>query len=53
MSGTPWADLLRRKGLSAWKDFADPLVATEPEWMDTCLAGFDQLRPVYDWLTAS
>lgn len=45
------ADLLRRKGLSAWKDFADPAVATRPDWMDTCLSGFRQLRPVYDWLT--
>ena len=45
------ADLLRRKGLSAWKDFDDPIVATRPDWLDTCLSGFEQLRPVYDWLT--
>lgn len=48
----PRADLLRRKGLSAWTDFSDPLVATRPDWLDTCLAGFGQLRPVYDWLAA-
>ena len=48
----PQADLLRRKGLSAWKDFADPAVATRPDWLDTCLSGFEKLRPVYDWLTA-
>ena len=44
------ADLLRRKGLTVWRDFPDPMAATRPDWLDTCLSGFDQLRPVYDWL---
>lgn len=44
------ADLLRRKGLTVWKDFPDPMATTRPDWLDTCLSGFDQLRPVYDWL---
>ena len=44
------AGLLRRKSLTVWKDFPDPMAATRPDWLDTCLSGFDQLRPVYDWL---
>ncbi len=48
----PRADLLRRKDLTVWKDFADPAVATRPDWLDVCLSGFDQFRPVYDWLSA-
>ena len=46
----PHADLLRRKGLAAWLDYDGPAAATGPEIVETCLAGFKRLQPVFDVL---
>jgi len=46
----PHADLLRRKGLSAWLDMEDTKTASSPDFVATCQAKFKTLRPLYDWL---
>lgn len=46
----PHADLLRRKGLASWLDFAAPEDATGSEIVGTCVTGFRQLKPVFDAL---
>lgn len=47
----PQAGLLRRKGLAAWLDYEGPAAATGPDIVETCLAGFRRLRPVFDNLS--
>lgn len=44
------SEWLRRKGLTAWKDYADPSLATDTDWENTCADGYASLRPIYDWL---
>jgi len=46
------ADLLRRKGLSAWIDMADVKAATSPGFVATCQLNFKTLKPLYQWLAA-
>ena len=46
----PLADLLRRKGLSAWIDMKDTKAASCPEFTSECQATFKTLKPLYDWL---
>ena len=48
----PQADLLKRKGLSAWVDFKDTKPATSKEVIKNCTTGFKRIKPVYDWLQA-
>lgn len=48
----PRAALLRRKGLSAWRDLADPEVLRGPALGQTCEATFARLAPLHDWLAA-
>ena len=48
----PRADLLRRKGLSAWLDTEDTKTASSPDFVATCQVKFKTLRPIYDWLIA-
>lgn len=45
----PRADLLRRKGLALWLDL-DVGAASEGDLVATCLAAFEQLRPLVGWL---
>ncbi len=47
----PNADLLRRKGLSAWIDIAPPDTATRGDFMEECLGVFTRLKPLVDWLS--
>ncbi len=47
----PQADLLRRKGLSVWKDFEDTRPAMGPDAVRNCLAAYSELKPVRDWLS--
>jgi len=46
----PRAELLRRKGVAVWSDFdtTDPI--TGPRAIETCHAGYERLKPVYDWM---
>jgi len=46
----PRGDLLRRKGLTAWIDFAGPDQALGPGMTARCLDGFRRLKPVFDGL---
>ena len=49
----PHADLLRRKGLTAWIDIDPPDTATRGDFMDGCLGRFAQLKPLVDWLLSA
>lgn len=44
------AELLRHKGFSAWIDHPDPMVATAPDLVTTCMGDFVLLEPLFDWL---
>lgn len=46
----PQADLLCRKGLSAWVDLGGPDQATSSDLVKSCRRSFKQLKPVFDWL---
>jgi len=46
----PQAELLCRKGLSAWVDIGDPSQATKADLVKSCHASFKELKPVFDWL---
>jgi uncharacterized protein (DUF2461 family) len=48
----PHADLLRRKGLTAWIDFDDPAQALGPDMVAACRDGFKRLKPLFDSLRA-
>ncbi|WP_265518489.1 DUF2461 domain-containing protein [Nitratireductor luteus] len=48
----PRADLLRRKSLSGWVDFASPREACESGFADGCFDAFCRLKPLFDWLAA-
>lgn len=48
----PQANLLRRKGLSAWIDFDHPLLATQDDFLETCHTSYSKLLPLFDWLMA-
>ncbi len=48
----PRGELLRRKSLTLWMDFPGPKSATNPTLLTDCVAGYKQLLPVYDWLSA-
>ena len=43
-------DLLRHKGLSAWRDFDDPGRLTRPDTVEFCLSEFTKIRPLFDAL---
>lgn len=45
----PRADLLRRKGLALWIDL-DVALASEGDLVARCLAEFERLRPLVEWL---
>jgi uncharacterized protein (TIGR02453 family) len=47
----PRGELLRRKGLSVWRDLDDPTVVADPNLPDLALAHFEALDPVNVWLT--
>lgn len=47
------ADLLRRKGLSVWKDFKDTRPAIGANAVENCLSAFTQLKPICDWLAVA
>jgi uncharacterized protein (TIGR02453 family) len=42
------ADLLRRKGLTAWIDTADRAIASRSDFADFCRASFKRLKPAHD-----
>lgn len=44
------SDLLRRKGLTAWLEVADPGTAVAPGIVTECAVTFKRLKPVFDWL---
>ncbi len=46
----PQAELLKRKGLSAWIDYKDTKLAANKAIIKTLTADFKKLKPVYDWL---
>lgn len=45
------ADLLRRKGLSLWRDVEDQALIASPALSDACLEAFATLAPLHLWLT--
>jgi uncharacterized protein (TIGR02453 family) len=47
----PRAELLKRKGLNAWRDLDDPALAASPELVDAVMAEFAALDAVNVWLT--
>lgn len=49
----PRAELLRRKGLAVWQDLGPAAVATKGDLVAHCMAQFESLKPVADWLEAS
>jgi uncharacterized protein (TIGR02453 family) len=49
----PFSDLFRRKGLTAWIDLGDPLVATTQDFGPRCEDAFRALVPISDAVTAS
>ena len=46
----PRAALLRRKGLNAWRDIADPAVIGGEALFAETLAAFRRLAPLVNWL---
>ena len=48
----PNGDLLRRKGLIAWLDFAGPETAVGPRVVETCTAGLKRLQPLFEAMIA-
>jgi len=48
----PRADLLKRKGLTVWRDYADPRVAERTDLIAELRAACEDLQPVFDWLEA-
>jgi len=49
----PHADMVRRKGLTAWRDIADRTVIESPVVLRECLATFEAVAPLHRWLTAA
>lgn len=49
----PHAELLRRKSLSGWVDFANPREACEHGFVDRCLDAFALMKPLFNWLNAT
>lgn len=47
----PNAEALRRKGFSAWKDIQDRAFVTQPNLVRDCIKEFEQLLPVYRFLS--
>jgi len=47
----PRGELLRRKGLNAWRDLDDPALIASPELVDAVMAEFEALDAVNLWLT--
>ena len=47
----PRGELLRRKGLTVWRDIDDPELVAAPELVDAVMAHFEALDPVNLWLT--
>ena len=47
-----YAALLKRKGMTAWYDFADPAVVCNPALVRQCIERFAQLQPLFNWLLA-
>ena len=48
----PRAELLRRKGLTVWRDIADPAVITGESLFAETLATFETLAPLVKWLSS-
>lgn len=46
----PRADLLRRKGITAWRDITDPGVVAGPALVRECEETFARLAPLHLWL---
>lgn len=47
----PRADLLKHKGLSAWRDVDDPALVASPGLVDAVMTHFEALDPLNVWLT--
>ncbi len=45
------ADLLRRKGLTAWAETGDTSKASRPGLVAHSVSAYQQLRPLFDWLS--
>jgi len=45
-----YANLLRRKGLTAWRDIDDPHIATDARLFDEVRGAFTILAPLVNWL---
>lgn len=48
----PQGELLRRKGVSAWRDHDDRMLVTRPGLVAFCMNEFTRLRPLFDTLVA-
>ncbi|MBX3501214.1 MAG: DUF2461 domain-containing protein [Alphaproteobacteria bacterium] len=47
------AGLLRRKGLTMWRDITEPRLICSPAIVAECLATFESLVPLHRWLQAA
>lgn len=47
----PRAELLRHKRVTVWKDYSDAKPVYTPGLVDECMSAFQDMNPVYDWLT--
>lgn len=47
------AGLLRRKGLTTWRDITDARLISSPAVLDECLSTFAALVPLHRWLQAA
>lgn len=45
------ADLLRRKGLTAWLDTGDTQIASRPGLISHSAGAYQKLKPFFDWLS--
>jgi uncharacterized protein (TIGR02453 family) len=48
----PRGDLLRRKGVTAWREVSDRCVIEGPALLDATLAAFQRLAPLNAWIAA-
>jgi uncharacterized protein (TIGR02453 family) len=47
----PQAELLRRKGLTAWIDDLDFAQVCDADGISTCILDFKKLEPLFDWMS--
>ncbi|MEO0911592.1 MAG: DUF2461 domain-containing protein [Pseudomonadota bacterium] len=45
----PQADLFRHKSLTAWRDYGNPMILSDPDLVSMCLRDFKSLSPVWQF----